>query len=452
MVRKLKYWVPAAMAIVALTVLASACGGGTSSKDKTATAGAGGKTPAATGTRCCGRPTTAPLSGKLEIFSWWTTGGEAAGLEALFDLYPQTCPGSVDIVNATVAGGGGANARQVLTTRMLGNDPPGSFQVHMGKELTDTWVTSDYMEPLDTLFAQEGWANAFPKGVLDIVSYEGKPYSVPVNIHRANVLWYNKTVFTSNNLKAPTTLDEFFTVADALKAKGITPLALGDVDAFASVQLMETVLLGTLGADGYNGLWTGATDWNSAKVTDALAAYKKMLGYVNSDHSSLSWDQANDLVISGKAAMTIMGDWLEGDNKAKKFTDYGYLPSPGTAGIYDALSDTFGLPKNAPNRDAVVCWLKVVGSKKGQEAFNPLKGSICARSDCDASLFDDYLKSAMVDWKKDAIVPSLAHGAAAKQGWLTEISDAVTAFVTDKDAATLQSRLASSCKTAGVCK
>ena len=335
---------------------------------------------------------------------------------------------------------------------MLGNDPPGSFQVHMGKELTDTWVTSDYMEPLDALFAQEGWANAFPKGVLDIVSYEGKPYSVPVNIHRANVLWYNKTVFTSNNLKAPTTLDEFFTVADALKAKGITPLALGDVDAFASVQLMETVLLGTLGADGYNGLWTGATDWNSAKVTEALAAYTKMLGYVNSDHSSLSWDQANDLVISGKAAMTIMGDWLEGDNKAKKFTDYGYLPSPGTAGIYDALSDTFGLPKNAPNRDAVVCWLKVVGSKKGQEAFNPLKGSICARSDCDASLFDDYLKSAMVDWKKDAIVPSLAHGAAAKQGWLTEISDAVTAFVTDKDAATLQSRLASSCKAAGVCK
>jgi glucose/mannose transport system substrate-binding protein len=452
MVRKLKFWLPAAMALMALMILV-ACGG-TSSKDKTATAAAaGGKTPAATGTAAAGLSTTAAaLSGKLEVFSWWTTGGEAAGLKALFNLYPSACPGNVDIVNATVAGGGGANARQVLTTRMLGNDPPGSFQVHMGHELTDTWVTSNYMEPLDTLFTQQGWSSAFPKGVLDIVSYQGKPYAVPVNIHRANVLWYNKTVFSSNGLQPPKTMDEFFTAAEALKAKGITPLALGDVDSFASVQLMETVLLGSLGADGYDGLWTGATDWKSTKVTDALNNFKKMLGYVNSDHSSLSWDQANDLVISGKAGMTIMGDWLEGDNKAKKFTDYGWLPSPGTAGVYDALSDTFGLPKNAPNREAVLCWLKVIGSKKGQEAFNPLKGSICARTDCDATLFDTYLQSAMNDWKTGTIVPSLAHGAAVKQGWLTEVSDAVTAFVTDKDAGTLQSRLASSCKTAGVCK
>jgi glucose/mannose transport system substrate-binding protein len=392
------------------------------------------------------------LSGKLEVFSWWTTGGEAAGLQKLFDLYGSTCSAKVSIVNSTVAGGGGAAARQVLTTRMLGNDPPGSFQVHMGHELTDTWVTQNYMEALDSLFKDQGWANIFPKGVLDIVSYQGKPYSVPVNIHRANVLWYNKAVFTSNNLQPPKTLDEFFTAADALKAKGITPLALGDVEAFASVQLMETTLMGKLGAEGYKGLWTGATDWKSAQVTDALNTYKKMLDYVNSDHSSLSWDQANDLVISGKAAMTIMGDWLEGDMKAKKFTNFGWLPAPGTAGMYDALSDTFGLPKKAPNRDAALCWLKVVGSKAGQEAFNPLKGSICARTDCDPKLFDEYLQSAMNDWKKDTIVPSLAHGAAAKQGWLTEISDAVTAFVTNKDAATLQNRLATACKTAGVCK
>lgn len=445
MKRRLRFWLPAAIGLVTLMALASACGGGGGEK-ATATPGAA-KTPApgATGT-------AAQLSGKLEIFSWWTTGGEAAGLQELFKLYPQQCPGNVDIVNATVAGGGGANARQVLTTRMLGNDPPGSFQVHMGHELTDTWVTTNYMQPLGSLFQDQGWNSVFPKDVLDIVSYQGQPYSVPVNIHRANVLWYNKAVFTANNLQPPKTFDDFFAAADALKAKGITPLALGDVESFASVQLMETVLLGKLGADGYNGLWTGATAWNDAKVTDALDTFKKMLTYVNSDHSSLTWDQANDLVIQGKAGMTIMGDWLHADNTAKKFQDSGWVPSPGTSGMYDALSDTFGLPKNAPNSDAVTCWLKVVGSKAGQEAFNPLKGSICARTDCDASLFDDYLKSAMSDWKQDKIVPSLAHGAAAKPGWLTDISDAVTAFVANPDTATLQSRLGDACKSAGVCK
>src|SRR5215471_11290265 len=59
--------------------------------------------------------------GRLEIFSWWTTGGEAAGLNALFDMYRAQNPG-VEIVNATVAGGAGSNAKAVLKTRMLGGD------------------------------------------------------------------------------------------------------------------------------------------------------------------------------------------------------------------------------------------------------------------------------------------------------------------------------------------
>ena len=409
--------------------LAAACGGG--AKEEKPAAG---------------------LSGELEIFSWWTTGGEAAGLQALYNLYPNACPGNVKIVNATVAGGAGFNARQVLTTRMLGGDPPGSFQVHMGHELTDTWVTTNYMEPLTSLYQQEGWASVFPKGVVDIVSYNGERYSVPVNIHRANVLWYNKKVFQQNNLTPPTTFDEFFQVADALQAKGITPLALGDNGIWASVQIMETVLLGSLGPERYSGLWTGTTDWKGPQVTQALDTFKRMLSYVNSDHSSLSWDQANALVIQGKAAMTIMGDWAHGDNKAKNFADEGWVPAPGTAGMYDALSDTFGLPKNAPNRDAVMCWLKVVGSKEGQEAFNTQKGSICARNDCDAALFDTYLQSAMKDWQANTIVPSLAHGAAASPGWVTEINDAATVFVTDKNVSAYQARLAAACVNAKVCK
>jgi len=307
------------------------------------------------------------------------------------------------------------------------------------------------MQSLKSLFAEEGWNTVFPQGVIDIVSQDGEPYSVPVNIHRANVLWYNTKTFADNNVEAPTTFDEFFAVADTLKAAGITPLALGDKEAFASVQLMETTLLGSLGADKYKGLWTGETDWSGADVTTALDTFKKMLTYTNSDHSSLTWDQANQLVIDGTAGMTVMGDWLDGDNTAKGFTDSGWVPAPGTSGSYDALSDTFGLPKNAPNPDAVKCWLKLVGSKAGQEAFNPLKGSVCARTDCDTSLFDAYLQSAITDWKKDDIVPSLAHGAAASPSFASDVSDAVVSFVASPDVATLQSRLAAACSDAGVC-
>ncbi len=393
----------------------------------------------------------AAAENQLEIFSWWTTGGEAAGLQNLYEIYKKEHPG-VEIINATVAGGAGSNAKAVLKTRMLGGDPPDSFQVHMGHELIDTWVTTGFMEPLDDLYESEGWNDVFPPGVLEIVSYDGHPWSVPANIHRANVLWYNKKVFEGQGLTAPTTFDEFFNVAERLEAAGITPLALGDNGIWASTHLFETVLIGTLGADGYKGLWTGKTDWNSDGVTQALETMKRMLSYANEDHSALSWDQANQLVIDGKAGMTIMGDWVDADNLAKGFEDSGWAPAPNNAGIYDALSDTFGLPKGAPHPENAKAWLRLVGSKEGQEAFNPVKGSICARTDCDASLFGPYLQSAMKEWQTNTIVPSLAHGAAASEGWVTAINDVMTAFVTDGDVAKAQAGLAQACVDAGVCK
>ncbi len=389
----------------------------------------------------------------VEVFSWWTTGGEANGLQKLIDQFNAANP-EAEVINAAVAGGAGSNAKAVLKTRMLGGDPPDSFQVHMGHELLDTWVTTGYMEPLDDVYAEYGFNDAFAPGVLAIVSYEGKPYSVPVNIHRGNVLWFNKAVFEANGLTAAdvATFEGFMAAADKLKAAGITPLALGDNGPWAATHLFETVLIGTLGAEKYLGLWDCTTDWSGPEVTKALENFKMMLGYINADHTALSWDQANQLVIDGKAAMTIMGDWANGDYTAKGFEGYGWAPPPGNTGIFDALSDSFGLPKNSKNPELMKKFLGVLGSKQGQEDFNILKGSICARTDCDYSKFNAYLQSSAADWQKDTIVPSLAHGAAASEGWLTSINDLMPVFVANGDVAAFQTGLVQAATDSGVCK
>ena len=85
-------------------------------------------------------------SDSLEIFSWWTAGGEAEGLDAMIKVFETRYPG-IELINATVAGGAGTNAKAVLATRMQGGNPPDTFQVHAGHELIDTWVVSDFMEP-----------------------------------------------------------------------------------------------------------------------------------------------------------------------------------------------------------------------------------------------------------------------------------------------------------------
>jgi glucose/mannose transport system substrate-binding protein len=372
---------------------------------------------------------------ELEIFSWWTAGGEAEGLAELFKIYSAQYP-QVKIINATVAGGAGMNAKAVLATRMQGGDPPDSFQVHAGHELIDTWVVAGKMEPISSIFKERGFLAAYPKGVIDIISSQNEIYSAPVNIHRSNVLWYNKQIFQKQGLGAPKTVDDFKAVARKLSGAGIIPLALGDNGIWAATHLFESVLLAAMGPQKYNGLWTGETAWDSAEAKEAISLFTGLLSYANSDHAALSWDNAAQYVADGKAAMTVMGDWAEGYFKAKGLTpdkEFGWVPTPGTAGSFIMLSDSFGLPKGAPHRAEAVNWVALCASREGQDAFNPKKGSIPARTDGNKSLYDIYLQSAMADFAANSIVPSVAHGAAASEGWVTDINDVMTLLVTEKN-------------------
>lgn len=421
-------------------LLFSACSGSSAPPVATTSGGAPGASAAATG--------------NLEIFTYWTAGGEAEGLAALEQIFNKNYPG-IKITNAVVAGGAGSNATAVLATRMTGGNPPDSFQIHGGAELIDTWVKTNFMQPLTKFYADNGWTDKFPKQLLDLVSYKGDIYSVPVNVHRNGVLWFNKKIFTDNNLQAPTTWDQFFQDADALKAKGITPLALGDKDKWESLQLFEDILLSKLGPDDYRKLWAGTVAWTDSRVTDSLNTMARVLTYVNTDHATLTWDQAAGLVLKGTAAMNIMGDWEKGyytANGWKPNQDFGWAPAPGTSGSFIVVTDTFGLPKNIKDQANALDWLKTLGSVEGQDAFNPHKGSIPARVDADKSIYDAYSQSAMADFATNQLVPSEANGPATIPAFLTPITDAISVFATDSNVQSAQSAIAAACKSTGACQ
>jgi len=127
---------------------------------------------------------------QVEVFSWWTGGGEAAGLDAMIEVFKAEYP-DIEFINAAVAGGAGTNARAVLATRLQAGDPPDSWQGHAGWELIGTYVAADQLEPLNFLYEQNGWLDKMPATLIPQISKDDNIYSVPVNIHRANVLWYN---------------------------------------------------------------------------------------------------------------------------------------------------------------------------------------------------------------------------------------------------------------------
>lgn len=380
------------------------------------------------------QPVAKPSGGQLEIYSWWTSGGEVEALNGLYGVYSKLYP-SVKIINAAIAGGtsSGGDMKAQLQTRMMGGNPPDSFQVHLGGELSDPYVVNGLMEPLDFLYADQGYDKAFPKNLIDIATFKGHPYSVPVNIHRANVLWYNTKMLADINMKAPTTWDEFFVVAEALKAKNLPAIAVAENAPGFWAHVTETILISTLGADAYRGLFNGKTDWGNDKVKAALTTSLKALDYANPNFLSTAWGDVNDLMVGQKVAMMIMGDWTPGVFWSKNFNDFGWAPAPGNAGIYDMLSDSFGLPKGCKNRDNAIAWLKVCGSKEGQDAFNPAKGSISARLDSDPAIYKDkYHPDAMKDWASNQLVPSIVHGAAAKLSFMTDYMNIINQMAAKK--------------------
>jgi glucose/mannose transport system substrate-binding protein len=371
----------------------------------------------------------ASAQSQLEIFSWWA-GDEGPALEALIVRFQELNP-EVRVINATVTGGSGVNARAVLKTRMLGGDPPDSFQVHAGQELIGTWVVADRMEDLSDLFAEMGWLETYPQGLIDASSTEGGIWSVPVNIHRSNVMWFVPGKLAEWGIAAPATWEEFLAVCPTIQAAGVTPLALGE--NWTQQHLWESVALGVLGADAYESLWTTELAFTDPRAVAVWDAFGEVLACTNDDAAGLSWQQATDMVVAGTAAFNIMGDWAAGYMTTTLALEpgvgFGWAASPGTDGVFMWLSDAFGLPKGIRNREAALAWLRFVGTAEAQDIFNPLKGSIAPHLDSDLSLYNAYLQSAAADWQSNRVVGSLVHGTVAKEAFMSNFATVLEIYL-----------------------
>jgi glucose/mannose transport system substrate-binding protein len=281
-----------------------------------------------------------------------------------------------------------------------------------------------------------GGSKVFPQDLIDRLTVKGNIYSVPSNIHRANVVWANPAVLKKAGITDnPKDMKSWIADLQKLKSSGVnTPLTVGGT--WTQLQLFETVLISDLGADKYAGLFDGKTAWDSGEVKQAAADFKTLMTFTNNASDGDDWPAATDMVIDGKAAYNVMGDWAVAeftDKGKKEQTDYTYFPVPGTDGIFDFLADSFTLPKGAKNPEGTKDWLRLIGSAEGQKAFNMAKGSIPARTDVAADSFPPYQQSAMKDFKSNTIVSSIAHGAAVSLAWNTDMSTAISKFHASRD-------------------
>lgn len=375
-------------------------------------------------------------SKSLEVFSFWTSGSESAALDKLFETYRSSYPG-IEITNGAVSGGAGSNGTQVLQSRIAGNDAPDTWQSFPGASLKN-YVDGGLVEDLSPIFDEMKLKDVLPAGVQDLISSDGKPYSMLTGAHRVNVLWYDKASMKELGVSVGDTMSpaDFATALAKSKSAGKTPLCLGDKDIFASVQILESELIAALGPHDMEKLNKGEIKWTDPRVATALQTYSKVLDTVNPDHSALTWDQAVGQFAKGACAFTMFPDSAYGELLKlgkKDGTDFGYVPYPGTDGTFLNVSDGFVVNAKLEEKKNAEDWIRTIASKEGQLEFNKLKGSTPVRTDVDVSSLGAYQQQAAKSFRSDTILGAATFGLAVPSAVQQALYDATNQYNNNRD-------------------
>lgn len=343
----------------------------------------------------------------LEVTHWWTSGGEAAAVGELAKAFDATGNKWID---GAIAGSGGT-ARPIMISRITGGDPMGATQFNHGRQAEEL-VQSGLMRDLTDVAEKGNWKEVIkPSSLLDSCTIDGKIYCAPVNIHSWQWLWLSNAAFKKAGVEVPKNWTEFIAAAPALQKAGIQPLALGG-QAWQANGLFDTLMISLGGKDLYEKVYKDkdadvAAGADMQKIFAAADEARKLTKGSNVQ----DWNQATNMVITGKAGGQIMGDWAQGEFQLanqKAGTDYTCLPGLGLNEYLTANGDAFYFPllKDEAKSKAQEVLAEVIVDPKTQVAFNLKKGSLPIRGDVDLGVANDCMKKGLAILAKGSVLPS----------------------------------------------
>lgn len=374
--------------------------------------------------------------GKIDVLNWWTSGSEAKSMSVLQQMMAQE---GYQMVNDAVSGGGGANARTVLKSRIQSNNTPGAAQIK-GPEIQQ-WCSTGLVSNIDDVAKSEHWDKLLAPAIAKGMQCDGHWVAVPFNIHRINWLWINRADLKKVNTDIPKTWDELVATLKKLKAAGITPVA-GGGDTWQVATEFDAIVAATGGADFYRKAFVQLD--KSALESDTMAkAFERLRTikhYTDPNGTGLSWNHDTGMVVKGEAAMQIMGDWAKGE-----ITNQGATPGkevacvavPGSQGSFIYNIDSFEMFKvgSKSQQAAQRAFARTAMSPEFQRKFNLAKGSIPVRKGVSLEGFDECAKTSEKDLQdaegKNGLVPSMSQDMAEVGAIKGAIFDVVAKFYND---------------------
>jgi multiple sugar transport system substrate-binding protein len=224
-------------------------------------------------------------------------------------------------------------------------------------DLSDVW-------PIDGLSDSFKEASTAP---------DGKQYFVPKDYYPWAV-FYRKSVFDKNGWAPPETKDDFMSLMDDMKGKGITPFAFGDKQGWPAMGTFDILNMRLNGFDFHMSLMAGEEKWDGDEVKLVFDTWRTLLPYHQADPLGRDWEEAATSMANGDCGMYLLGTFVA-DAVPDVADDLDFFTFPQLddsipADSLDAPIDGFCVSASSENQDAAKEMIKWLGSAEAADAAN----------------------------------------------------------------------------------
>lgn len=265
-----------------------------------------------------------------------------------------------------------------LNLRLADPNGPDVATVNNGWQSMGTLSKGGLILNLDKYAELYGWRDQMSPTMLRQLEFtpdgkkmgEGSLYGTPGARLTTVGLYYNKKLLQQAGVTVPTTYDEFQSALAAVKAKGITPIALGTQEKTYATNPLFAVqsLLGKPQAINDFVYGAGGTTLQQTGLGDAattLQSWEKQ-GYFNAGYAGLDFGGGKKVFTDGKAAFHFdYSGALVGTGADESGFGRLQLPQPATGAqtSVGAASAVLGMSAKTKHPDVAAAFLDYLGSQ-----------------------------------------------------------------------------------------
>jgi len=253
------------------------------------------------------------------------------------------------------------------------------------------FVNAGQFQDVTDVWDQNGLNDSLASAAASM-TIDGKKWGVPYTYYQWGI-YYNKDVYKQVGVEVPANWDEFVSNCEKFSAAGIDCITTGTKALWPGAGIFDYLNLRTNGYEFHMDLTAGKVEWTDDRVRATFAEWAKVQPYITANHAAIDWQDAAALLVQGKAANYVMGNFAVAVFKEGGMTNdtLGFMPfptiNPDVVRAEEAPTDTVHIPAGAKNVEDAKTFLAYLGTAEAQTKLNEALGQLPINSG--SSVADD---------------------------------------------------------------